>query len=242
MQDPISILRDLIENEDKILEMNKSLKAEREEEVKQMTKELTMEQSIREKSETLLVENAVPCILHAEMRINEKLFYSFLEHAFDRYQEGPEHSKLRAKCKARLEECMNTVILGNEEKSQHAQWQVPYKEKSKEINHKTLSGDTSNKIVKGMKTLVTLAFGSDLDQPDKYIGVPTRRENQRYMDQWFRVLDAYIPMMTMAKRHEDFSDDDILEFHKLSATFMAEYCDLPEGKTTVTNYIHMFGR
>jgi hypothetical protein len=57
-------LREMVENEEEILQVHETL---------------IMQEEIRKSGEALLIENALPCVLHAEMRINEKLFYTFLE-------------------------------------------------------------------------------------------------------------------------------------------------------------------
>jgi hypothetical protein len=62
-------------------------------------------------TEKVLAEEAVPCILHLEMRINEKLFWTLLSVALDRYQDGA--SATRKVCVAKVTECMKTTVLGN---------------------------------------------------------------------------------------------------------------------------------
>ena len=236
----------LIENpylKDRVKELKKMV--EFEEEILKIWDTLNLQDRIRERGEPLLVDNAMPCVLHAEMRINEKLFYTFLEHALHRYQpggktaEGKTSADLKRECQHRLEETMNGVIMGNELLAQQGQWSVPYNDG--EVSHKSLSGDVSRKFVEGMKTLVTIAFAPDLDQPEEFVGTPTRGSNERLMKDWHKVIDLYLPMMELAKQHEDLSEAEILRFHKLSATFFAAYCDLPGGNNTVTNYLHMFG-
>jgi hypothetical protein len=52
--------------------------------------------SIAEK--VVLAEEAVPCILHLEMRINEKVFWTLLSLGIDRYQEGDLHYAKSCAC------------------------------------------------------------------------------------------------------------------------------------------------
>ena len=183
----------------------------------------------------LLCEQAIPCILHAEMRVNEKLFYSLLSMALDRYPEG--QAKTRKAMISRVEQCMKTVVMGELELGRGAQWKFPLKKGGKEVEPRSLTGVSSRKCVYGLATVATLVFSADLDQTSLNPTL-TRLANASLLQKWITLLEVYIPMMELSKQHSDLTEEQIDEFHCLSQAFMKNWVAL---SPSVTNYIHMFG-
>ena len=102
-----------------------------------------------------------------------------------------------------------------------------------------MTGVTSRKCVYGMSTLTTIVFASDLDE-NTLNSIETRSINQAKHDKWQLIVGKYIPMMELAKQHDDLTDENLDDFHKLSQEFMAAWVDVSPNRS-VTNYIHMFG-
>ena len=194
-------------------------------------------ESVHDIATKLLCEQAIPCILHAEMRVNEKLFYTLLSMALDRYPEG--QAKKKRMMIDRVEVCMKTIVLGHEELGKGAQWKFPLKKGGKEVESRSLTGVQSRKCVLGMKTLATLIFAQELDQ-NSMNKTSTRRKNEKLLNGWTKLLDTFLEMMDLAKQHDDLSSTDLDKIHILSQAFMASWIDLGPNQA-VSNYIHMFG-
>ena len=193
--------------------------------------------SVNEVATKLLCEQAIPCILHAEMRVNEKLFYTLLSMALDRYPEG--NAKKKKLMLDRVEVFMKTVALGHEEVGKGGQWKFPLKKGGKEVEPRSMTGVQSRRCVVGMKTLATLIFAQELDQ-SSLTKMGVRKKNESLLSGWNKILDTYLEMMSLAKQHNDMTDTDLDKFHILSQVFMATWIDLGPNQP-VSNYIHMFG-
>ena len=68
----------------------------------------------------LLAEHTILCVLHAEMRINEKLINMLLRECLFRYDKSD--SKIQKACIAAVTNCFQTVVLGSDEKGKRAAW------------------------------------------------------------------------------------------------------------------------
>ena len=194
-------------------------------------------ESVNDIATKLLCEQAIPCILHAEMRVNEKLFYTLLSMGLDRYPEG--QSKQKREMIERVEVCMKTIVLGHEELGKGAQWKFPLKKGGKEVEPRSMTGVQSRKCVEGMKTLATLVFAQELDQ-SSLNKAAIRKQNEKLLRGWTNLVDTFLEMMELSKQHSDLTEDDIDKFHILSQVFMASWIDLGPNQA-VSNYIHMFG-
>ena len=53
-------------------------------------------------------------------------------------------------------------------------------------------------------------------------------------------MDTYLPMMSLLRKHEDFTDLEIDTCHTFTAKFMGQWVDLMDGQS-ITNYIHLVG-
>jgi hypothetical protein len=215
-------LKRLIEEEDKINLARETLQRS---------------ESVRSIAEKVLAEEAVPCILHLEMRINEKVFWTLLSKGIDRYQEGD--SKTRKAFVEKVTECMKTTVLGNLDNGTEYQWKFPLKDSGKRVDSKSMTNVHSRRCVMGIKSLAYLIFSQDLDEKSnsKYI---TRKSNEDQLQQWLKLMDYYIEAMKAIRQHEDFTDDQIDNLHVLTAGFMGQWVDCMKGDS-ITNYIHMLG-
>jgi hypothetical protein len=62
----------------------------------------------------------------------------------------------------------------------------------------------------------------------------------RTLHKWKKFANNLIPMWTLIEQHQDYSENDILQLHKLTAKFMDQWVDLCHGQH-MTNYIHVIG-
>ena len=191
-------------------------------------------------AEKVLAEEAVPCILRMEMRISEKLYWSLLSMGLDRYQDG--ESKVRKLLIEKVTECMKTMVLGNEDNGTEYQWKFPLKDGGKKVEPKSMTGVHSRRCVMGIKTLAAIIFDPKMDEKSKDTRSTeqTRQKNALLLEKWEQLMDTYLPMMSLIRKHEDFSDSEIDQLHVLTSSFMSQWVDLFQGQS-ITNYIHMIG-
>jgi hypothetical protein len=72
----------------------------------------------------IMIDQAIPCILHLENRVNEKVFYTLLAEGMDRYREGPQHSQKRKQFIEAIAGVMNSRVLVKFGGAP-AQWEFP---------------------------------------------------------------------------------------------------------------------
>ncbi len=51
---------------------------------------------VNEIAEKIAAEEAIPCVLHMEMRMNEKVFWTVLAQALERYTDGKVNAQRRS--------------------------------------------------------------------------------------------------------------------------------------------------
>ncbi|CAB9529733.1 hypothetical protein SEMRO_2605_G332420.1 [Seminavis robusta] len=198
---------------------------------------LTRHDQVNSLTEKLLCEEAIPCILHLEMRVNEKLFWSLLAQALDRYQEAD--GKIRNEMIKVVTDCVKDSILGDENHGRSAQWTFPLKDGGKQVEPRTMTNTQSRKCVRGIKTLATLIFSQQFDEKLRTPTI-TRANNAALMKQWHDLIDGFQPLMAMARQKEDVTPNDLDSFHLMANRFMTQYVALFDGQG-ITNYIHMIG-
>jgi hypothetical protein len=169
--------------------------------------------------------------------LNEKVFWSLLQVAMDRYQEGD--SATRKKLVERVTECMKSTVLGNQENNTEYQWKFPLKDSGQRVDPKNMTNVHSRKCVMGVKSLAYIIFSPELDEKSNN-PLATRQRNERFQIRWVSLMDTYEAMMALMKKHDDFTDDEIDDLHKLTLPFMAKWVQLMNGDS-ITNYIHMVG-
>lgn len=102
----------------------------------------------------LEAERAVPCLLHMEMRLNEKVFWTLLAQGMDRYQD--KDGKTRKLFVAQVTEYMRSSVS--------SQWQFPLKDGSKQVEPRSMTGTHGERCARGIKTLATIVFCEELDE------------------------------------------------------------------------------
>lgn len=183
----------------------------------------------------LAAGQAIPCLLHLEMRVNEKLFCTSVQQAMERHRDGD--SAKRCLPGAGVTACVNEKVLGGNGKS--SQWKFPLKDDGKQIEARLMTNVQSRKCIEGLKLAIDVLHSPELDQTS-LTPQQTRLDNERLSDEWHQLLDICAPMLQNLRRHEDFTDDDIDTTHQQMAAFMSTHVDPLEG-TNIANYIHVIG-
>jgi hypothetical protein len=186
----------------------------------------------------LAPEDAIPCCLHMEMRVSEKIIYTLLSDKMDSFLDGD--GKKRKSFVAQVTTCMFDEILGDVSKNpRHKQWKFPLREGGKQVHPSSMTNTHARKIALGLKRLVQLCFDPVNDESSSN-PQQTRLKNERKGQQWIHFLDVILPMMKEIRRHNDFTKEEIDRLHVQTSKFMALWVELYNGRC-ITNYIHMIG-
>lgn len=200
-------------------------------------KALNKQDAVNMVSTRLLCEQALPCVMHAEMRMNEKLFHCLLSMAMDRHQDVD--SKLRKELICTVTECMCSVALGDEGTGWVGQWTFPLAKGGKTVGERSTTAIESRKCVAGMKTLASLLFAEEPDQTENDRAV-SRAGNVKMLELWHGILETCNALMPQARQHDDFTGQEMDVFHVKCQDFMFKCLQLMKTND-VTNCIHMIG-
>ena len=107
------------------------------------------------------------------------------------------------------------------------------------LEPRNMTGGHARKCVKGLKSLATVIFHPSLDESSKN-PQHTRTKNSNLLYKWHYMADAFEQLMEAMDRKEDFTDDQIDDFHVLCNTFFDLYVDIFKGEG-ITNYLHIIG-
>ena len=182
----------------------------------------------------ILVEQAMPCLLHCENRVNEKIFHVLLQHGMLRY--GDAGNERRLAFVDSVSACMRTEALGT--RHNPSQWRFPFAEDDpKVVKRENLTNPRSRKYLHGIEAVINTIFSPANDECDD---ADTRLENEKARVDWLHVATIYKEVIVPARQEDDFTDDDIDLFHDKCGEFMVAWVNLA-GKENVGNYIHMIG-
>ena len=182
----------------------------------------------------IVVEQAMPCLLHCENRVNEKVFHTLIQTGILRY--GDADGKKRAEYVKALTEVMQTKVLGTVA-NPYTQWNLRFEKGKKTIEQENLTNPRSRLYIRGLKEVIATVFHPSLYPDDAPC---TRYFNEMKKDEWLEFYDIYAHLMVSARKEDDFSDAEIEDFHTQCGVFMTAWVKMA-GKDKVTNYIHMIG-
>jgi len=182
---------------------------EEEMEVLEASRILDRHNSVSEGYAKLLCECAILCVLHAEMQMNEKLITVLFQSALKRYTDGD--SKTQQALIQAVTDAMNTSVLGTDEVGKRGQWRFPISRETGNVENKSLSGTQSRKIATNLKKIVKVIFSEEFDQTNMSAS-KARADNAAKLLQWNQLIDSYVPMMELARKHKDFTDAEIDTF------------------------------
>jgi hypothetical protein len=203
-----------------------------------------------------LIEDAIPCGLHMENRVGEKLFQMLLSKGLDSLLVKQVHKEVKS------------AGTGSDSKSGTSKKTIKKKKKKlpRNIPQASLT-DYTNKIQEHINTKIlgTPRRPSQWKLPitDKKELGPISMTNSKVRkiidnfdllvdsvlpddtpesikNLWYTALDSYRELMVMVRQREDFSDEDIEEFSDLCDIFYDAWIELHQ-REGITNYIHLIG-
>jgi hypothetical protein len=176
-----------------------------------------------EEAALMLISQAIPCIMHLENRVGEKIITVLLVRATEKCQNG---RTIGATFLKNVQDLVNTKILGSETRPK--QWKVPLNEKGDSIAKVSLSNAKTRIFIENILQLIDFVFSSPEDNDMKTV--------------WRTMLQDYSDAMSILRKQSEYTDSDIKEFQLIIDNFFAAYVERSgAGKEGVTNYLHMLG-
>jgi hypothetical protein len=205
-----------------------------------------------------LVEDAIPCGLHMENRVGEKLFQMLLSKGLDSLlvkqvnrDEGVKPALPDADSKTGPKK--KTI----KKKKKKAARKIPaqslkdFTTKIQEhINSKILGTPRrpsqwklpiTEKKELGPISMTNTKVRKIIDNFDPLVDAVLPDDTPEHTkDLWYKSMDSYRELMVMVRQREDFSDEDIEEFSDLCDDFYENWIELHQ-REGITNYIHLIG-
>jgi hypothetical protein len=205
-----------------------------------------------------LVEDAIPCGLHMENRVGEKLFQMILSKGLDSLVVKQVHRDEGVKPEvAKADSKTGTKKKTIKKKKKKAPRKIPaqslkdFTSKIQEhINTKILGTPRrpsqwklpiTDKKELGPVSMTNTKVRKIIDNFDPLVDAILPDDTPEHTkDLWYKSLDSYRELMVMVRQREDFSDEDIEEFSDLCNDFYENWTELHQ-REGITNYIHLIG-
>jgi hypothetical protein len=203
-----------------------------------------------------LIEDAIPCGLHMENRVGEKIIQMLLSKGLDAivvkevHPEDDTKTKLSLKKKTALSK---KNVPKKKKKPKRNIPQVSFNEFVKKVelhmNTKILgtnrrpaqwSMPVTDKKELGPISMTNTKVRKIINSMDELIASVLTDTPEVKKALWYKSMDCYRDLIVMVRQREDFSDEDIEEFSELCDEFYQAWIDLHE-REGITNYIHLIG-
>lgn len=161
------------------------------------------------------------CILHAKMRMTEKIIQQLILCGMRDHSSG---NRFVGFCK-RVEHAVNTNIFGrnDDDNGGSSGWKVPIDKKDKnKLGDVKLSGPASTTFLSGL---------------DHLVDVCTSEHSSEFRDEWKKACNEFRSVMGMLESREEFTTEQVDEFQLKADEFCDVYFALT-GKDGMTNYFH----
>jgi hypothetical protein len=173
----------------------------------------------------ILIMQAIPCIMHLENRVGEKLITVLLSMGAERFHRERGIRSL-SRFSSTISRIVNTKILGTLLRPK--QWKVPVNEAGDAVTKVSLSNKKTRLFVDNIDSLIDQIFSSPADTELKQI--------------WKQMLQDYRDALTILRQPQEYTDDDIAVFQDKIDSFFTAYVERSgAGKEGITNYLHMLG-
>jgi hypothetical protein len=173
----------------------------------------------------MLIEQAIPCVMHLENRVGEKIITVLLSMAAEQFQRR-RNVKSLGRFAANVHHIVNTKILGTVVRPK--QWKVPLNEAGDSVNKVSFSNKKTRLFIDNISHLVDWIFSSP--------------EDAELRDIWRKLLSDYRDALLILRQPQEYTDNDIEEFQSKIDDFFTAYVETSgASKEGITNYIHMLG-
>jgi hypothetical protein len=173
----------------------------------------------------MLICQAIPCIMHLENRVGEKIITILLARAAEKFQQSGNVRTL-TRFASNVQSIVNTQILGT--MSRPKQWKLPVSQKNDSITKVSFSNKKTRIFMDNIAPLIDYTFSSPEDTEMKGI--------------WHRMMRDYGDAMKILRKRSEYTEDDMTNFQLRIDDFFHAYVELSgAGKEGVTNYLHMLG-
>ena len=165
----------------------------------------------------ILIEQAIPCILHMENRVGEKMLKLLL---IDGANERDSDKSALSEMIEQVNEVVNSQILGTQRRKSN--WTVNLT-KEGTVAEQPMTNNHTRKIINNFELILPICV-SDPEQRQK----------------WLECIELWREVVETARQKEDFLDDQIDLFQHLCDVFFQKWIDLHQ-RDGIGNYIHMVG-
>jgi len=152
-----------------------------------------------------------------------------------RYGEAATAKCLLA-CVNAITQVVKTRVLGTI--ASLSQWEFPFDDSGKAVDPRTVNNATGRKFIQSLHEMVQVAFAEGLDDDNKD---KTRMRNSTLQQDWIQLSTIINALMARTRQQDDFSTEEIAEYHDLCGDFLGKWIDLAGETKHVTNYIHIVG-
>jgi hypothetical protein len=169
----------------------------------------------------VLVDQAIPCILHMENRCGEKFIRMV---ALEGLDAGNKSLKEENEFLVQFQELVNSQILGDAFKK--TTWKVPVQKNASNqqiIAEMSMPNPHVRKFLAHFEKIADLCCGKGCDRAKA----------------WTNCMKLWSELMVTARKKEDFSDEEINNFQDQCDDFVVAWLNLTQGNKGMTNYIHV---
>ena len=179
----------------------------------------------------VMVMDAIPCILHMEMRMGIRIITLLMKVGLTNAKSNQlpwitrsQRSSMKKKCDAfrkKINTTINTVILGTTNVA--FQFELPFDEASKSIEECNMKNGYVRKVIAAIDCLIDLCVVNTVDK-----------------ERWKTCMREYSAGMEIVKKKEDLSQVQINAFQRHIDLWFQDWVTL-FGDQGVTNYAHYLG-
>jgi hypothetical protein len=166
-----------------------------------------------------VVELIVPCILHLENRVGEKIITIILRRALDDFR-GRKDAFIE-----KMNEVFKTKLLGSD--ASPSQWKLPITKEAEQIkiDHIQVRNNIARCIVKDIDIVIESAWPP---------------ESIELQSQLILAISKYRTAMELLLLHRELTEEECDRFQDLIDDFYDKWINI-FGDEGITNYIHMLG-
>ena len=168
-----------------------------------------------------ILELLIPCILHLENRVGEKMVTTIIRKGLDLYDSGPKEEFILT-----LQHTFQTKIFGSDLSPSH--WKMRYKKETGTGNIKLeaiqVRNNAARACINSIDQIIELALHGNVMMSTTLIEACSKHQQA----------------MKLLTSHRELSDDEVETFQQLIDDFFEAWVDV-FGSQGISNYIHMLG-